>query len=99
MRCNRIGGSCAILLAMLAGAPACLAQTPAAMAQPAAAAPAAETPDPALAAEQQRLAQAIDLLGEKKPKEAILVLDQVIARFEQAHSGDKMRIYCARTPA
>jgi tetratricopeptide (TPR) repeat protein len=100
MHGNRIGGACGILLAALACPMTCLAQAPAAAApQPAADAPATEKPDAALDAERKSVARAIDLIGEKKPEEAIEVLDQVIARFERAHAGDRMRIYCARTPA
>ena len=73
-----------LLAAVSPPAGAALAQAPGAGA---AASPAPETTH-----------QAADLIREKKPAEAIVVLDRIIAAQAAAHAGEQRPIYCAYTP-
>jgi tetratricopeptide (TPR) repeat protein len=67
--------------------------------------PAAAKPAPAPAgaadpaAHDARIERAAALIREKKPAEAIELLDRMIIAEEKAHAGEKRRIYSSRSPA
>src|SRR4051812_45358797 len=58
-------------------------------------APAAAAADP----EHDRFDQAVDLIGQGRPADAIPLLDSVIASLEASHARDASRFYCARSTA
>jgi Tfp pilus assembly protein PilF len=77
-----------LLLALAAPLPASAQPVPPA---------AARSLDPA--AEDALIERAATLIQERKPAEAIALLDQVIAAEETAHKGETRRVYSSRGPA